>query len=86
MTRLLCFLAFWPSSYAMILAAGTDQAERVLPYYLGAFVLGYVGGKGVDGLVQAATVKAENAGPTQAPGVAITAKNANVQSKKDPLE
>ena len=41
MSRLLCFLAFFPASYVVIVAASADA----LAWYLGAFVAGYVGGK-----------------------------------------
>lgn len=47
MTRLLCFLAFWPSSYKLILIDSKDVADAFM-WYLGAFVLGYVGGKFAD--------------------------------------
>lgn len=44
MTRLLCFLAYPPASYALFLI----KTEDALLYYLGAFVVGYIGGKGAD--------------------------------------
>lgn len=44
MTRLLCFLSFFPASVVVL----RDGTENTLAWYLGAFVLGYVGGKGAD--------------------------------------
>lgn len=41
MSRLLCFLSFWPATYAMIKLNSPDA----LGWYLGAYVFGYVGGK-----------------------------------------
>lgn len=46
MSRLLCFLAFWPSSVVVLL----DRSAETLGYFVGAFVIGYVGGKGADAL------------------------------------
>jgi len=44
MTRLLCFLSFFPSSYVVVYT----KSDAALGWYLGSFVLGYVGGKGCD--------------------------------------
>lgn len=44
MTRLLCFLSFWPASWVVVVNPG----EASLGWYLGAYVLGYAGGKAVD--------------------------------------
>lgn len=44
MTRLTVFLSFFPSSYVLI----STKSETALGWYLGAYVLGYVGGKGAD--------------------------------------
>lgn len=44
MTRLLCFLSFIPASYVLLKA----PSEGMIGWYLGAYVLGYVGGKGAD--------------------------------------
>lgn len=41
MSRLLCFLAFWPATFVLV---RLNSAEA-LGWYLGAFVGGYVGGK-----------------------------------------
>ena len=41
MSRLLCFLAFFPASYVVIETKNSDT----LGWYLGAYVAGYVGGK-----------------------------------------
>lgn len=61
MTRLLCFLSFFPATYVTIESAGTSDASDVLMIYLGAFVLGYVGGKGADAVLGAAQAKASAA-------------------------
>ena len=47
MTRLLCFLSFFPASYVILI----DKGEGTLGWYLGAYVLGYVGGKSADALM-----------------------------------
>ena len=47
MTRLLCFMSFFPASYVVVI----DKGEGTLGWYLGAYVLGYVGGKGADALM-----------------------------------
>lgn len=57
MTRLLCFLSFWPSSYAVVMAALKGDAEGVLGWYIGGYVLGYVGGKGADAFVTRAQLR-----------------------------
>ncbi len=44
MTRLLMFLSFWPSSYVVV----GNANEGMLGWYIGGYVLGYVGGKGAD--------------------------------------
>jgi hypothetical protein len=44
MSRLLCFLSFFPATYIVLATSN----EATLSWYLGAYVLGYVGGKGVD--------------------------------------
>jgi len=44
MTRLLCFLSIFPSSYVVLMT----QTEETLAWYLGAYVLGYVSGKATD--------------------------------------
>lgn len=44
MTRLLCFLSFFPAS---VIAYKINSAEALL-YYLGAYVIGYIGGKGAE--------------------------------------
>lgn len=44
MTRLLCFLSLFPSSYVLVMTK-TDEA---LGLYLGAYVIGYLGGKWAD--------------------------------------
>jgi hypothetical protein len=48
MTRLLCFLSFIPASYVVL----KEPSEGMLGWYLGAYVLGYVGGKGADVLMK----------------------------------
>ena len=44
MSRLLMFLSFWPASYVLIV----EPTEGMLAIFVGAFVLGYIGGKGAD--------------------------------------
>lgn len=44
MTRLLCFLSFFPASFVVV----ETLSENALGWYLGAYVVGYVGGKGAD--------------------------------------
>lgn len=44
MTRLLCFLSFWPASYVVI----ATTSHEALGWYLGAYVGGYTGGKWAD--------------------------------------
>jgi hypothetical protein len=46
MSRLLMFLSFAPATY-QLMRLNSDDA---LMYFLGAFVLGYVGGKLGDGI------------------------------------
>lgn len=41
MSRLLCFLSFWPASVVLIRINSSDA----LGWFLGAYVAGYVGGK-----------------------------------------
>lgn len=44
MTRLLMFMSFFPATYILIVTRSIDG----LLYFLGAFVVGYIGGKGAD--------------------------------------
>ena len=46
MSRLLCFLSFFPATYVLCI---TKSAES-LGLYLGAYVVSYVGGKTADAL------------------------------------
>lgn len=46
MSRLLCFLSFFPASYVVIITQDSDA----LGWYLGAYALGYIGGKFGDAL------------------------------------
>lgn len=57
MTRLLCFLSFFPASYILI---KTRDAE-IFGWYLSAYVISYVGGKVSDIIKAPKTVVAENA-------------------------
>jgi hypothetical protein len=47
MTRLLCFLSFFPSTFVLLITAIRDSMHlvEIFSWYLGSFVLGYVGGK-----------------------------------------
>ena len=44
MTRLMVFLSFGPASWVVV----NESSSETLGWYLGAYVLGYVGGKGAD--------------------------------------
>lgn len=44
MTRLLCFLSFFPSSFVVLKTLN----ENALGWYIGGYVVGYVGGKCAD--------------------------------------
>lgn len=48
MARLLCFLSFFPSSYVVVHNVDSMNIENILAYYIGGYVLGYVGGKTAD--------------------------------------
>lgn len=50
MTRLLMFLAFFPATYIVVVNADHDNIADLLGWYLGAFVCGYIGGKGADAM------------------------------------
>lgn len=41
MTRLLCFLSWFPATYVVV----RSENENILGWYLGSYVLGFVGGK-----------------------------------------
>lgn len=41
MSRLLCFLSFFPATYVLI----TNYSSEALGWYLGAYAFNYVGGK-----------------------------------------
>lgn len=44
MMRLTVFMSFFPSSYILV----THATEGMLGWYIGGYVLGYVGGKTTD--------------------------------------
>ena len=44
MTRLLCFLSFFPASWVTI----KINNENALAIYVGTYALSYLGGKGID--------------------------------------
>jgi len=48
LSRLLCFLAFWPATTIVCLNAHSPKIDDILMVYLGSFVLGYAGGKFAD--------------------------------------
>ena len=59
MSRLLCFMSFFPATVVVL----RDGTEATLSWYLGSFVLGYIGGKGADVI---ASLKGDsNAGTSQ---------------------
>lgn len=47
MSRLLCFLSFWPSAYVVVVATPVERST-ILGLFLGAYAITYVGGKGID--------------------------------------
>ena len=47
MTRLMVFLSFGPASWVVV----NESSSETLGWYLGAYVLGYVGGKGADAIM-----------------------------------
>ena len=68
MTRLLCFLSFFPASYVVVVSV----EEGTLGWYLGAYVLSYVGGKASDAYRK----------PTKPTIIASNAKDINVKTEK----
>ena len=44
MTRLLCFMSWFPATYVVV----RSENENILGWYLGSYVLGFVGGKASD--------------------------------------
>lgn len=44
MTRLLCFLSFWPASYVLL----HNQSETLFGFYIGTYAASYLGGKVSD--------------------------------------
>lgn len=59
MTRLVYFGAFIVSSYAVIKSAESPYVGEVVTAFLGAFVVGYIGGKSADAFQAAAQSKAD---------------------------
>lgn len=53
MTRLLCFLSFFPATYMAVKL----MTENALTIYVGCYALAYLGGKVGDALVTAAEDK-----------------------------
>lgn len=52
MTRLTVFMSFFPATYILIKTESIDG----LGYFLGAYVVGYIGGKGADVMMARAQV------------------------------
>lgn len=50
MTRLLCFLSFFPASYVLIRNTESMNIADLLGWYLGAYVFGYSAGKFSDAI------------------------------------
>ena len=44
MSRLLCFLSFWPATLVLLNSKSSD----IFMLYIGAYVLSYIGGKTAD--------------------------------------
>jgi len=53
MTRLLCFLSFFPASWVTI----RIQNENALAIYVGTYALSYLGGKGLDAVKKMQSTK-----------------------------
>ena len=73
MTRLLCFLAFWPASYVVCIEPDSDT----LGWYLGAFVGGYAAGKWADRKAPATIVTAPAADSVQVKGENVNVGNSS---------
>jgi hypothetical protein len=67
MSRLLVFLAFWPSGWVLI----GNPTEAMMGLFLGAFVLNYLGGKSAD--IFMGVEKLEASGDSDAGGAAGSA-------------
>lgn len=74
MTRLLMFLAFWPATYVVV----REPNSETLGWYLGAFVLGYVGGKSADVFV--GNRQLETSGDSDT--VSVTTSTSDVVAKR----
>jgi hypothetical protein len=46
MSRLLCFISIFPASYVLVVT----QDSIIFGWYVSAYVVGFVGGKGADAL------------------------------------
>lgn len=53
MTRLLCFMSFFPSSFVLL----SSPTENMLLYYLASFGVAYIGGKSADAVTKFAKEK-----------------------------
>lgn len=47
LTRVLCFISIIPATYVLII----NPTEGMMGLYLGAYVMGYISGKGLDAMV-----------------------------------
>jgi len=74
MSRLLVFLAFWPSAWVML----KNPSEAMVGLFLGAFVLNYLGGKSADIFMD--VEKLEASGDSNTSGAAGAAGSGVAQS------
>lgn len=74
MSRLLCFVAYFPASYVVAVNPSSDN----LAWYLGAFVGGYVGGKAAERLGKKEITTTTVGNPEH---VSIEADNVNIADK-----
>lgn len=56
MTRLLCFLSFFPASWVTVKL----ENENALAIYVGTYALSYLGGKGLDAVKRMRTTNVTN--------------------------
>lgn len=83
MTRLLCWMAFYPACVALF----QIESENALLYFLGAFVLQYIGGKGADAFMknkpQQEMTETTTRTVSKAPTDEIPAKDVSIKAEGD---
>ena len=65
MSRLLVFLAFWPSAWVTL----GNPTEAMMGLFLGAFVANYLGGKSADIFMDAKKLEASGGGNSGEPSI-----------------